>query len=111
MRYIFNAPLCTAPGLYKYAYLSVDDARVWLMRGEWESVLTFTDSVVALAVLTGIGIPLGKKNVTMQVADEALIVRVNKPNELRRVQTARKSLLEAQEMVDFCEIGLLTRVE
>jgi hypothetical protein len=102
-RYVLNSAVLTAPGTYRYALLSVEEARAWLARGPVASRVGYPATLARIEAWFGLALPLSREAVAMQPGDEALVVRLA----YRVADPAAKGAL-APGPEDW-EVGLLVR--
>jgi len=105
MKYLLNSAVITAPGVYEYSYISLEEAKQWLQEGNWESTIGYPETAIALSQLTGIEIPVNRKQIQMQPHDEALVFRLTK----RLSEPELKGQVGISNIISNCEIGLLRR--
>lgn len=106
MRYILNSAVITAPGHYTYAHITAAEAFSWLHEGGWISTVGYPETCEALQRISGIEIPCNRKQITMNVGDEALVFRLTK----RLIVPENKGKVGVQEILENCEIGILKHV-
>jgi hypothetical protein len=111
MRYIFNSAVITAPGKYHYQHLHLEDARAWIQAGPFRSTVRYRDTAAALAVLMRAPITIRDEVVRMQPGDEALVFRLVFPPGTKGIPTTAKGRLDADFILDHCEIGLMRRID
>lgn len=107
MRFILNSAVITTPGNYSYELITVEQAKWWINKGEFLSTIGYQETADALSKVLGINIPLNRKNIKMELGDEALVFRL----------TARMNDPELKGKIgsiDFiianCEIGILKKL-
>lgn len=105
MRYILNSAVITTPGKYEYKLITLDEAKEWLSRGEFESTLGYRETAEALSLLTGIEIPVNRKMVQFQSGDEALVFRLT----CRLDSPELKGKVGVDFILNNCEIGILKK--
>jgi len=107
VKYILNSAVITTPGVYEYKLISVEEAKRWLSKLDWESTIGYQETIDALATLTEIRVPLNRKLVKMKAGDEALVFRLtcrlNDPN--------LKGHLSKEFVLQNCEIGILKKIK
>jgi len=106
MKYILNSAVITSPGTYEYFLISADEAKQWLAEGEWESTIGYQETATALSQITGVSIPVNRKQAQMQPGDEALVFRLTK----RLSEPELKGKLGIAKIINNCEIGILHRM-
>lgn len=106
MRYILNSAVLTAPGTYVYKHITTAEARTWLHEGSFESTVGYPETCEALQRISGIEIPCNRKQITMDMDDEALVFRLTK----RLITPESKGKIGVQEILENCEVGILNRV-
>lgn len=109
-RYILNSSVLTAFGRWDYRVLSVDEARKWLLAGEFESTIRYQETALALESITGIHIPVRSVTCQMKAGDQALVFRLLLPPGTQRIPVASKGKLSTEFIKEHCEIGLLRLV-
>lgn len=108
IRYILNSAVITAPGLYEYQVIDVERARSWLRFGAWESRVGYAATADYICNVLGlVRCPLSREGVTMQVDDEALIVRLR----YRVYDPAMKAGGQITPSLQDWELGILRRVK
>lgn len=75
MRYIFNTPVLTDYGLYKFEKITLAVARE--MAKDAISAVGHKGAAEALTRLLGIAISTNRRKVTMQPGDSALVFKIN----------------------------------
>ena len=105
-RYILNSAVITAPGIYNYHHITAADALLWLHEGGWESTTGYEETAEALQRISGIEIPCNRKQIVMNVDDEALVFRLTK----RLITPDDKGKIGVDEVLANCEIGILRYV-
>ncbi|TDQ44391.1 STIV orfB116 family protein [Tepidicella xavieri] len=104
-RWLINSPILTAWGLWRFVGpLSLEEARQWAAQG-FESAIGHASTAEWLSQLLGHNVPTRRITISMNMGDEALVVRL-----LRRLPEG--SVLTAHELrtVPY-ELGLLRRIE
>lgn len=105
MRYILNSAVITSPGIYQYVLITPEEAGMWIQNSVFESTIGYPETAIALTEILGIEIPVNRKQIKMQVGDEALVFRLT-----CRLDDPRA---KGEQGIDFirenCEIGLLIR--
>lgn len=110
MRYLLNSAVATSFGSYEYEPMTEEQAKEWLHAGPWFSTIGYPETAAALAALTGIAIPVNRKQISMQAGDEALVFRLVLPAGTPRLDPADKGRLTPEFIRKHAEIGLLTKV-
>lgn len=105
MKYVLNSAVVTTPGNYNYRLISPDKAKEWLKNNEWESTVSYLQTADALNALTGIIIPVNKKNIRMRKGDEALVFRLR----ARLDRPEFKGKIDVKFVLKHCEIGILKK--
>jgi len=108
--YILNSAVITAPGLFRYRHISIDEARKWLDLHDWVSTIGYEETAKALQKITKVIIPVNRKVIEMQPGDEALVFRLVFPSGYRP-DPGEKGQLSEEFILANCEIGLLKRLE
>lgn len=112
MRYLLNSAVITAPGLYRYALLSVQDAEDWYYDGELPlSAIGYAETAAALGELLGTYVPVHRVQIVMSPGDEALVFRLALPPGTPRIDPADKGRLGNIVRSGQFELGLLLRIE
>jgi len=106
MKYILNSAVITAPGTYEYFLISADEAKQLLTEGDWESTIGYPETATALSQITGVSIPVNRKQVQMQPGDEALVFRLTR----RLSDPELKGKLGISNILSNSEIGILHRM-
>ncbi|MFH0904522.1 MAG: DUF1874 domain-containing protein [Methanobacteriota archaeon] len=111
MRFILNSAVITAPGTYEYKLIRPETARNWFpLSGGYESCIGYPETAAALEQITGVTIPVSRKIITMQPADEALVFRLVFPQGYRP-DPAQKGAMGQEFILKNCEIGILKRLK
>jgi hypothetical protein len=76
VRYVLNSAVITAPGVYAYRRLTVDQARAWLRQGPVVSRVGYPETLAYLRDVLGVTLPLSREATAMAIGDEALVVRL-----------------------------------
>jgi hypothetical protein len=109
MKYLLNSAVITSPGTYNYRHITLEEARVWLDKGGWESTIGYPETAEALQNITGIPIPVNRNTITMQDGDEALVFRLVFPKGFRP-DPAQKGAMGQDFILKNSEIGILRNV-
>lgn len=106
--YILNSAVITSPGTYEYCLMSIEDAKKWLVDNPMcESAIGYPETAQALQLITGIEIPVNRKQIIMQVGDEALVFRLTK-----RLDDAKlKGNVSIQGIINNSEMGMIVRIK
>lgn len=111
MRYVLNSAVITSPGTFTYSLVSLQFARDWLVRWmstkECVSTIGYPETAKALSNLTGVDVPVNRKQIVMEKGDEALVFRLALPQ--GRIDPMKKGEVGIDEIEKHCEVGLLTR--
>jgi len=75
-RYILNSAVITSQGVYKYTIIPPEEAREWVLQGNWESRIGYSQTADHIEWLTGVRPPLNREAAVMGLGDEALVVRL-----------------------------------
>jgi len=111
MRYLLNSAVITAPGLYDYQIISVDEARNWYTRGLLPlSSIGYEQTAIALGELLGRPIPVKRITIKMNPGDEALVFRLVFPPGTGRIDPQDKGRLSEMVLRGNFELGLLKRL-
>jgi len=108
MKYIFNSAVITAPGIYSYRHITLEECRTWIETANPIplSCVPYEETAKAFEILTGFRLPLNRISVEMQVGDEALVFRLHPP----RIPDEQKGKLGFDYVLRNCEIGVLRRI-
>jgi hypothetical protein len=109
-RYLLNSAVITAPGVYEYNLITVEEAKAWLMQDAFVSTIGYAETAQAASELFDMYIPCARMTVTMNHSDEALVFRLVLPPGAPRLDPAEKGRLSVEFIRSHCEIGLLKRV-
>lgn len=105
-RYILNSAVITSPGTYEYNHISVGEAISWLSEDEYESTVGYKETAEALQSLTGFEIGMNRKQITMNVDDEALVFRLTR----RLTSSEIKGAVGLSKVIENSELGILKRI-
>ena len=118
--YILNSAVITAFGDYSYHPLTLDRAKEWLSCG-FESTIGYPQTAEALTLLTGFPVAVNRKQIKMDVGDEALVFRLtcrlDNPalkGDVRDYTYNRaygNHILSTEFVLKNYELGLLVRVK
>jgi len=104
MLFVLNTPVLTSHGIFKFAPLSVDEAKA-LLAGGFQSAVGHAATAEVMTGLLGIQIPVDRGQIFMQPGDRAVVFRL-----LTRLPEGRVLNREELEALPY-EIGLLTRLD
>ncbi|MHA2642869.1 MAG: STIV orfB116 family protein [bacterium JZ-2024 1] len=110
MRYILNSAVITDFGLWKYEPITLEEAREWLLNGEWVSTVRYGETAEVIKCLTGVEVPVRNMVVTMEPGDEALVFRLKFEKGAQRVSPELKGNLPPEFVQKYLEIGILRRL-
>jgi hypothetical protein len=101
---LLNSSVLTNFGEYRYSPLSIDEAVALLKEEGFVSAIGHQETSNFLSSLTGITIPLNRKEYRQEPGEKALIIKIR-----RRLQVTE--ILKADEILpgDY-ECGLLIRI-
>lgn len=106
-RYILNLAVITTEGLYEYKLLSVEEAKDWLSKGEFESTIGNLETALAFYEVFGIQVDISRKLVKMEQGDEALVFKIN----CRLEDVGLKVKISEDFVLKNLEIGLLKKLK
>ena len=107
MKYILNSAVITNPGTYEYYRIEIKEAAFWIVAYKWQSCIGYQETADALRVLTGQEIPVNRRQIKMEVGDEALIFRLTK----RVSDPENKGKMSIDFVLDNHEVGILRRTQ
>lgn len=105
MKYILNSAVITAPGLYRYHHVPLESAIAWLRAGRWVSTIGYRETAEALERLTGISIPVNRRQIKMEPGDTALVFRLT----CRLDDPRTKGVVGVDFIREHSEIGILRK--
>jgi hypothetical protein len=111
MGYSLNSAVITAPGLYRYALVTEEEARRWWAQGPVVSTIGYAETAAALSEMLGVTVQVDRRTVTMEPEDEALVFRLVLPPGAARIDPRDKGRLGEILRSGAIEIGLLRRVD
>jgi len=76
LRYIFNTPVLTSHGVYRFSKITLDEAVAFLREGNWKSSVGHQAAADLLTQLSGVPIPLNRVRNEMEPGDVALVLRL-----------------------------------
>jgi len=107
MRYVLNSAVVTSPGRYVYRLVTAGEAGEWLRSGPFTSTVGYEETAEALRLLTGVAIPVDRRQIKMAPGDEALVFRLVFPPGTPRLPADRKGVLTPEWVLGHCEAGVL----
>jgi hypothetical protein len=110
-RYILNSAVITAPGLYSYRLLSVEEAREWYGSVKVVSTIGYEETAFALSQLLGRPVEVNRVTIKMELGDEALVFRLTLPPGTPRIDPKDKGQITSHVQAGHWELGLLRRLE
>ncbi|GIV51583.1 MAG: hypothetical protein KatS3mg038_2104 [Candidatus Kapaibacterium sp.] len=110
-RYLLNSAVITAPGLYRYSLIDVEQAKRWLDAGDPPlSTIRYEQTAVALGMLVERPIEVCDLTIEMFPRDEALVFRLVLPPGTPRIDPHNKGRLQEELRRGNWELGLLERI-
>lgn len=107
-RYVLNSAVITTPGMYSYHLIDQEKAQKWLADGNFESTIGYQETCDALEIISGVKVPMNRKQIRMQPADEALVFRLTG---FRLGDPTMKGKLTKEFVLKNCELGILRKEE
>ncbi len=105
MRYVLNSPVLTGYGSWEFSGpISIDEARRFLRREDFQSAVGHESTAQLLSDLLGQEIPLRRRGIAMEPGDTALVFRLK--DRLPEGQILSMSSLGSQSY----EFGVLRRL-
>lgn len=100
-RYLLHTAIITGPGLYRYQFLGLKEAREWIKANSPESYISprYRETAQALEALTGYKVAVRSDLINLQPGDAALVFRLTVPSPDRR-RAARRLITEARRKPD-----------
>jgi hypothetical protein len=112
MKYILNSAVITAPGIYEYRLITLEEAREWYGSGEGVfSTIGYPETAEALSLLLGKPIKAIRITIEMGPGDSALVFRPKLPPGSQRIDPKDKGSIMQHIMARHWELGLLLRRE
>lgn len=105
MRYILNSAVITTPGNYSYSLVSIQEAKDWIGKGGFESTIGYVETAQALSSILSCDVPANRKNIKMNVGDEALVFRLT----CRLDDPRLKGSMGIEHIINNCEVGILCK--
>lgn len=113
-RYYLNSAVITAPGRYDYRLVTVEEAAAWTADGpEPVSTIGYATTAELLATLVGRPVAVNRTPCTMQISDEALVLRFALEYRLPAdMKTGAEGRAEAERLFreGKFELGILVRI-
>lgn len=107
-RYILNSAVITTPGVYSYHLIDAEKCQKWLASGNFDSTIGYQETCDALESISGVHIPMNRKQIRMEAADEALVFRLTG---FRLGDPTMKRKLTMEFVLSHCEMGILKKEE
>jgi len=104
MLFVLNTPVLTTYGIFKFAPISVEEAKT-LLRGGFQSAVGHSATAEVMSRILGVQIPMDRGQIFMQPGDRAIVFRL-----LTRLPEGRVLSREELEALPY-ELGLLTRLD
>lgn len=76
MKYVFNTPIITAYGTFRYRKIDVETAVEFLRARDWQSAVGHEGTASLLNQLSGVEIPVRRERTQMRAGDTALVFRI-----------------------------------
>lgn len=86
MKYLFNTPIITAYGTFRYRKITVDEAVEFIWGRDWTSSIGHAAVADIFTQLSGVEVPVVRQRAEMKPGDIALVFRIlRRPPEGARI--------------------------
>jgi len=99
-----NSAVLTGPGTYRYALITREEARAWLLAAPSHSQVGYPATAQHIRDISGLQVGLSREPTRMEADDEAIVVR------LKYRLTDPRQKATYQPKADDWEYGLLVRL-
>ncbi|MBT9156278.1 MAG: hypothetical protein DDT37_01263 [Firmicutes bacterium] len=105
MRYLLNSAVITGPGAYDYRLITAEEAIAWLRQKDFASRIGYPATADYIKSLSGVRPDVNREATSMQLGDEALVVRLK----YRVTDPGQKTACQPE--LDDWEYGILRMIK